>query len=68
MRQRFVEVLQSDDRDDAQSEVLRRFWARAKPLPVRVNAALGTSAKVVDLAQWAERRRASTSHTSTVRG
>jgi hypothetical protein len=58
MLQRFVQVLRDDDRDDAQSEVLRRFWARARPLPVRVETVRGPSAGVVDLAQWARSRRA----------
>jgi hypothetical protein len=57
MLQRFVQVLQDDDQDDAQSEVLRRFWTRAKPLPARFEPARGTSTRVVDLAQWAESRR-----------
>jgi hypothetical protein len=55
MRQRFVQVLQSDDRDDAASEVLRRFWTRAKPLPARFE--MRRDARVVDLAAWAAKRR-----------
>jgi hypothetical protein len=58
MLQRFVQVLRDDDMDDAQSEVLRRFWTRAKPLPPRFESAPGASARVVDLARWAESRRA----------
>jgi hypothetical protein len=57
MLQRFVQVLQGDDRDDAHSEVLRRFWTRAKPLPVRFEQVRGSSAGVVDLAQWSRSRR-----------
>lgn len=57
MLQRFVQVLREDDGDDAQSEVLRRFWTRAKPLPARFEGAPGTGARVVDLARWAEGRR-----------
>jgi hypothetical protein len=34
MRQRFVQVLRSDEgREDPLDLVQRRFWARAKPLP-----------------------------------
>jgi hypothetical protein len=55
MRQRFMQVLQTDDQDDAQSEVLRRFWTRAKPLPARLDA--HPPARVVDLAQWMQSRR-----------
>ncbi len=54
MRQRFVQVLQGDDRDDATSDVLRRFWTRAKPLPARFE--LRRDARVVDLAAWAATR------------
>ncbi len=64
MLQRFVQVLQDDDRDDAQSEVLRRFWTRAKPLPVplprenvRGPRASDAGTTVVDLAQWVRSRR-----------
>lgn len=57
MRQRFVQVLQSDDRDDAASEVLRRFWTRAKPLPARFEMRPdGRATNVVDLAAWARSR------------
>jgi hypothetical protein len=55
MRQRFMQVLQADDQDDAQSEVLRRFWTRARPLPARFEHR--PDARVVDLAQWARDRR-----------
>jgi hypothetical protein len=55
MRQRLVQVLQNDDRDDATSEVLRRFWTRAKPLPARFEQR--PEARVVDLATWAQTRR-----------
>ncbi|HEY8039825.1 MAG TPA: hypothetical protein VIF15_08540 [Polyangiaceae bacterium] len=50
MRQRLMHVLESDDQDELTSEVLRRFWTRAKPLPARTAP---DSARVVDLAQWA---------------
>ena len=53
MRQRFMQVLQTDDQSDAESDVLRRFWARAKPLPARLDA---RPARVVDLAQWMQSR------------
>ncbi|HEY3818913.1 MAG TPA: hypothetical protein VGL81_17205 [Polyangiaceae bacterium] len=58
MRQRFMQVLQTDDTHegtDATSDVLRRFWARAKPLPTRLDEG---PARVVDLAQWIQSRRA----------
>jgi hypothetical protein len=56
MRQRFMQVLKADDSDDAQSEVLRRFWTRARPLPARFESR--PAARVVDLAQWMQDRRA----------
>jgi uncharacterized protein YjiS (DUF1127 family) len=55
MRQRLVQVLESDERDDVESEVLRRFWSRAKPLPVRPGIAPAST--VVDMARWARERR-----------
>jgi hypothetical protein len=55
MRQRFVQVLRSENQDSWESEVLRRFWTRAKPLPAR--AENRPEARVVDLAQWAASRR-----------
>jgi hypothetical protein len=55
MRQRFVQVLRSDEQDSVADEVLRRFWERAKPLPVRVENR--PEARVVDLVQWAASRR-----------
>jgi hypothetical protein len=59
MRQRFMQVLQTDDAHegmDAQSDVaLRRFWTRAKPLPARVDPR--PPARVVDLAEWSQSRR-----------
>jgi len=55
MRQRFMQVLQADERDDAQSDILRRFWTRAKPLPPR--PVKRPEAAVVDLAQWMQSRR-----------
>ena len=54
MLQRFVQVLQSDDRDD-ENDVLRRFWTRARPLPARFEPSRGAHARVVDLAEWARR-------------
>jgi hypothetical protein len=55
MRQRFVQVLRSDDKDDATTYVLRRFWSRAEPLPVRSERR--PEARVVDLTSWARSRR-----------
>jgi hypothetical protein len=55
MRQRLVQVLQCDEGDDASSDVLRRFWAHAKPLPARFERR--PEARVIDLAAWAQSRR-----------
>jgi hypothetical protein len=55
MRQRFVQELRSEDQDSWESEILKRFWTRAKPLPARVENR--PEARVVDLAQWAASRR-----------
>jgi hypothetical protein len=58
MRQRLVQVLESDDRDETESDpVVRRFWTRAKPLPARSGFERPTGAQVVDLAQWARKQR-----------
>jgi len=56
MRQRFVQVLRSEEQDSLESEVLKRFWARAKPLPAR-GQENRPEARVVDLAQWTASRR-----------
>jgi hypothetical protein len=32
MRQRLMQVLGSEDQDDVMTDVVRRFWTRAKPL------------------------------------
>jgi hypothetical protein len=53
MIQRFMQVLQSKE-DEGMTDVVLRFWTRAKPLPVRVES---RPAPVVDLAQWADSRR-----------
>ncbi len=56
MRQRLVQVLESDERDDIDGDVvLRRFWSRAKPLPARIGTP--AQATVVDLARWTRERR-----------
>ena len=55
MRQRFVQVLGSEDQDSLESEVLKRFWTRAKPGLARVENR--PQARVVDLAQWVASRR-----------
>jgi hypothetical protein len=54
MRHQLMQVLQADD-DDAQSEVLRRFWTRAEAPPARTEPR--APARVIDLAQWARERR-----------
>jgi hypothetical protein len=57
MRQRFTQVLQTTDPDDAMSDVVvRQFWTRAKPLPSKLRPDAGP-ARVVDLAQWMQSRR-----------
>ncbi len=56
MRQRFVQVLRSEDQDSLEGAILQRFWSRAKPLPARVQENR-PEARVVDLAQWAASRR-----------
>jgi hypothetical protein len=57
MRQRFTQVLQTTDADDAMSEVVvRQFWTRAKPLTSQLRPDAGP-ARVVDLAQWMQSRR-----------
>jgi hypothetical protein len=66
MRQRFVQVLKSEDQDSLESEVLKRFWARAKPLPARVENR--PEARVVDLARWAASRRTNDNCTDNVFG
>jgi hypothetical protein len=55
MRQRLVQVLQTPERDDVSSDVLRRFWTRAKPLPARFERR--PDARVIDLAAWAHSRQ-----------
>jgi hypothetical protein len=55
MRQRFVQVLQGDEGDDASSDVIRCFWTHTKPLPVRFERRV--DARVVDLTAWAQRHR-----------
>jgi hypothetical protein len=58
MRQRLVQVLESDDRDETESDpVVRRFWTRAKPLPARPGSERPTGAQVVDLARWTRTHR-----------
>jgi hypothetical protein len=60
MFQRFVQVLQADDSDDAQRDALRRFWTRVAPRPGlagTVPVEPRPDAGVVDLAQWASNRR-----------
>jgi hypothetical protein len=54
MRQRFVQVLRSEEGDDVMDAVVRRFWTRAIPIPARV--AHPVDAQVVDLARWARGR------------
>jgi hypothetical protein len=54
MRQRFVQVLQNGE-DEAMTDIVLRFWTRAKPLPIRTSGRPDGS--VVDLAHWIESHR-----------
>ena len=56
MRQRFMQVLQSEE-DEGMTDVVLRFWTRAKPLSHVSRIELAPGASVVDLAQWAESHR-----------
>jgi len=55
MRQQLMQVLGSEDHDGEMTDVVRRFWTRAKPLPARVERR--PEAQVVDLARWMHSRR-----------
>jgi hypothetical protein len=73
MFQRFVQVLEADDPDDAQREVLRRFWTRTAtrpglsapsahahadpPADPPAHPPERPGAIVVDFARWASTRR-----------
>jgi hypothetical protein len=59
MRQRLMQVLGSEDQDDEMTDVVRRFWTRAKPLTGRPRAPLEgrPAAQVVDLATWTRAQR-----------
>jgi hypothetical protein len=50
MRKRLAQVLERDDEDEPMDAVVRRFWSRTTPLPVR-DARTGAPARVVDLAR-----------------
>ena len=54
MRQRLIQMLKSDDGDDATDAIVQRFWLRAAPLAARGPAK--TDGQVVDIAQWARLR------------
>jgi hypothetical protein len=57
MRHRFVNVLESDEKDPTTEVALRGFWARATPCRVapRLQDRGGHEARVIDLAGWAHR-------------
>jgi hypothetical protein len=60
MRQRFMQVLGSEGDDEVMTDVVRRFWTRAKPLTLpRTPAPLESrpAAQVVDLATWVRSQR-----------
>jgi hypothetical protein len=54
MRHRFVNVLESDERDPSEEVLLRRFWARTTPFGAAHRGS--TEARVIDLAGWARGR------------
>ena len=59
MRQRLMQVLGSEDSEDVMTDVVRRFWTRAKPLTApRPRIELHPAAQVVDLATWVLANRA----------
>jgi hypothetical protein len=58
MRQQLLQVLRSDEQDDVTTCVLRRFWSRNEPLPVRSERR--PEARVVDLAGYVRTRRHTT--------
>jgi hypothetical protein len=66
MLQRFMQVLGTEEENEVMSDVVRRFWTRAKPLtpsvprpPLEGSASGRRDAQVVDLATWARMQRAS---------
>ncbi len=56
MRHRLAEVLEKDGLDEPMEPGLQRFWSRGKVL--RGERARPAGAQVIDLALWAEARRA----------
>ena len=54
MRQRLIQMLETDDGDDATDAIVQRFWLRAAPLAARGTAK--PDGQVVDIAQWARSR------------
>jgi hypothetical protein len=60
MRQRFMQVLGSEGDDEVMTDVVRRFWTRAKPLTTpRMPLETRPAAQVVDLATWVRLQRSS---------
>jgi hypothetical protein len=59
MRQQLMQVLGSEDPEDVMTDVVRRFWTRAKPLTApRPRIESRPAPQVVDLATWALAHRA----------
>ncbi len=59
MRQQLMQVLGSEDPEDVMTDVVRRFWTRAKPLTLpRSRVESRPAPQVVDLATWALAHRA----------
>ena len=51
MRQRLVQVLTKDDRDEPMDALVRRFWSQSARRPIGP-----TGAGVVDLSSWRRAR------------
>ena len=56
MRHRFVNVLESDEKDPSTEVALRGFWSRTTPPPAAARDHGGSDTRVIDLAGWAKRR------------
>jgi hypothetical protein len=56
MRQRLVQVLRKDDRDEPMDALVRRFWMHSRTSALLPNTNDPTRARVVDLASWVRAR------------
>jgi hypothetical protein len=60
MRQRLLQVLGTEEGEDVMTDIVRRFWTRAKPLRQPMSTSVAErrpAAQVVDLATWMRGRR-----------